>query len=436
MNMMQVPTRGVAQAFGPVARKTISLSGLTAMGQLIFVLATPLLSRLFTPTDFGIFIIYLSIVNICGPIVGLKFESGLYAVETREHARLTLALSIVTMLIMTLAVTGLIFLTSGHLSGAFGQAAARIGLLAPFGILLAGLWGSSSAWAIKAEAIQTLAIARFLQPTAMTILQLAAGFAHLPGISMVIAHMISHAGYVTFILASSLTAADWRSLRSLHPRLLLNRASEHRKFPLFVMPAQVGALTVSNLPPVLIGLIFGTDMAGHWGLAYRIVAAPLAIVSLPLGHIFTSEASKDRSAEHVRTLGRKIFFVSLLLVAIPLLFFGAVAPGVTKLLLGSRWALTGQMASALAILGAAQAITTPFSELTSIYHFQALRFFIEITSAALVFTPLILSAFGGWPLLPTIWTMSIAGALGSLAGFVLVCLALEAVFSRTANAST
>lgn len=428
MTTMPALRRGLIPTFGPVARKMISLSGLTAMGQLTFVLATPLLSRLFTPEDFGIFIIYLSIVNICGPIVGLKFESGLYAVESRDHARQTLALSIVTMAIMTLLAIGLVLLTSDHLPGSFGKAAARFGLLVPFGILLAGLWGSTSAWAIKADAIPTLAVARFVQPTAMTVLQLAAGLAHLPGISMVIAHLISHIGYASYILACSLTAEDWHGLCSFKLRLLLNGAREHKKFPLFIMPAQVGALTVSNLPPILIGLIFGTDVAGHWGLAYRLIGAPITIISMPLGHVFTSEVSRDRSATHVRALGRKILLSSIVLVAIPLLLLGSVAPGLSGLLLGPHWVLTGQIASALAILGAAQAIATPFSELTSIYRFQALRFFIEISSAVLVFTPLVIAAFDGWHLLPTVWMMSIAGAIGSLAGFILVWLALGTSF--------
>ena len=53
--------------FGPFARKAMGLSALTALGQASFVVALPVLSRLYTPSDFGIFTIYLSIVNIGGP---------------------------------------------------------------------------------------------------------------------------------------------------------------------------------------------------------------------------------------------------------------------------------------------------------------------------------------------------------------------------------
>ena len=46
---------------------------MTAVGQMTFVIALPLLARLFTPAHFGLFTVYLSIVNICGPIAGMKF---------------------------------------------------------------------------------------------------------------------------------------------------------------------------------------------------------------------------------------------------------------------------------------------------------------------------------------------------------------------------
>src|SRR5689334_19718769 len=40
---------------GPFGRKVATLSALTAVGQMTFVAALPVLSRMYTPTDFGVF---------------------------------------------------------------------------------------------------------------------------------------------------------------------------------------------------------------------------------------------------------------------------------------------------------------------------------------------------------------------------------------------
>ncbi|HLH11960.1 MAG TPA: oligosaccharide flippase family protein [Methylovirgula sp.] len=423
-NLFKLSERAKAAASGPVARKVIGLSGSTAAGQLTFVIAIPLLSRLFTPADFGMFTIYLSIVNIFGPIVGLKFESGLYAAETRDQARVMLALSTLTMSIIALIAVGVVALLGTRSSGSFEGAISRIGLVLPVGILIAGMWSSTSAWAIKSGAISTLAIARFLQPTAMTTLQLMAGFLHLPGLSLVIAHLLSHSGYAAYILARSLSKDDCKHLFSIPVSRLLIQAREHIKFPLFAMPAQVSTLVGINLPPILIGFMFGMDKAGYCGLAYRVIAAPLTVVSLPLGHVFTSEISRDRSLAHLRQLGARIFLASILTVVIPLLVCGSLAPHVSGRLLGARWAATGEIVYALAVLGAAQAIATPFAEITSIYRVQGLRLITEITSTAFIFAPLALSALGGWSFKSTIWIMSVSGAAGYVFGFALTCTVL------------
>ena len=414
-----------ALASNPVMRKIVGLTGLTAAGQLMFVLAMPLLSRLFTPADFGLFTVYLSIVNIFGPIIGLKFESGLYAANTHEQARSMLGLAIATMSLVALSIASFFPLVDGHLSGTFGAAIAKIGFLLPIGIFLSGMWSTTSAWAIKSGAISTLSIARFLQPALMTALQLAAGLAHLPGITMVIAHLVSHATYGVFILARSLNKDDWKHLFSLSIPLLLKHAREQIKFPLFTMPAQVSMLMGSNLPPILIGLIFGMDKAGYCGIAYRLVTAPISIVSLPLGHVFTSEVSRDRSLSHLQRLGTRIFIASLFIVVVPMLIGGIIAPHVAGHLLGSRWAATGEVIFAFSIFGAVQAITTPFTEITSIYRLQVLRFFVEISSAMFVFIPLGLSALDGWTFKSTIWIMSISGAFGLAIGFAFVCTVLR-----------
>src|SRR5580693_5800488 len=113
----------VAAAFGPFTRKVMSLSALTALGQASFVIALPVLSRLYTPSDFGLFTIYLSIVNIGGPIVGLKFESALYAARTKQEAGITLALSILTITIMSGVAAVALFIFSRQLIGTLNPGA-------------------------------------------------------------------------------------------------------------------------------------------------------------------------------------------------------------------------------------------------------------------------------------------------------------------------
>lgn len=403
----------------PMARNAFILSSLTALGQLTFLIALPLLTRLFHPSEIGAFTIYLSIVNICGPLVALKFESALYATARREDARQILALC-------ALAITGLSALTWAiiELVGYRLSGPHLVLSLVPFGIFLAGFWSLTSAWSIRFDAIPTLSMARLLQPVSMTVLQIAAGLKGFHAEGLIVAHLISHALYTGFIMARTYTATDMRALWPLPWRSLLRRALDNRHFAFFTMPAHVISLMVSNLPPLVIGATFSAAAAGYVGVAYRIAAAPLAIVSLPLGHILTSEAVRDQSVRRVRMLVGLTMATSLLFVSLPLLLLAQLAPRLAPILFGPEWATAGDILSALAIFAAAQALLVPLAELTSVYQKQVWRLIVELTTSLLVFSSLLLGPTLGWTIASTIWTMSLCGAAGTLIGVAVILISV------------
>ena len=131
-------------------------------------------------------------------------------------------------------------------------------------------------------------------------------------------------------------------------------------------------------------------------------------------------------------LARKVFRANLFLVSLPILLLGAAAPKIAPVALGERWALTGQVIAAFALIGAAHSLAAPFSEVTSIFRSQALRFMIEFVPATLVITSICLGGMNDWPPLNTIWFMSAAGAGGSLLGLTLLLSRLPAMINRSA----
>src|SRR6202035_4940320 len=100
------------------------------------------------------------------------------------------------------------------------------------------------------------------------------------------AHVISHAAYSTFIFSRTITWSDLSMLVANRWTVVLRHAKAQSRFPLYVLPAQISFLAVSNLPPLLLSLFYGAEIAGYCGVAYRLVAAPARPVSLPPGAPF------------------------------------------------------------------------------------------------------------------------------------------------------
>ena len=152
---------------GDLGCKLIGLSGMTAAGQIMFVLALPSISRLFSPAEFGVFTIYLSIVNVLGPLASLKFEASLYGSQSSSKSKIGLALAyLVTLITAALSIAVLLMLEHTGIGGTTVQS--NLGMLLPVGIFLGASWSVSTAWLVKTDHIRSLALVQFLQPASMT----------------------------------------------------------------------------------------------------------------------------------------------------------------------------------------------------------------------------------------------------------------------------
>jgi O-antigen/teichoic acid export membrane protein len=61
---------------GKYGKNIATLAAGTAIGQSIATLASPVLTRLYSPSDFGVFAVYASIIGIIGSVASLNMNAG------------------------------------------------------------------------------------------------------------------------------------------------------------------------------------------------------------------------------------------------------------------------------------------------------------------------------------------------------------------------
>ncbi|MGB9859042.1 MAG: lipopolysaccharide biosynthesis protein, partial [Moorellaceae bacterium] len=75
-------------------RNVAVLTGGTAAGQAMVVLASPILTRLYTPEDFGVLAVYSSVLSIVSVVASLRYELAIPLAEDDETAANLLLLSL------------------------------------------------------------------------------------------------------------------------------------------------------------------------------------------------------------------------------------------------------------------------------------------------------------------------------------------------------
>ena len=85
------------------ARSVSFLAGGTAAGQAITVLAAPLLTRLYSPEDFGLLAVYTSLLMTIGVIASLRYQLAIPLPKSDEEAAHVVVLSLFIVLGISLA---------------------------------------------------------------------------------------------------------------------------------------------------------------------------------------------------------------------------------------------------------------------------------------------------------------------------------------------
>lgn len=324
---------------GKFASGVAVLLGGTAGAQLLAAIAAPLLTRLYSPEDFGVFAVYAGAVALIGALSSFYYFLAIPLPEDDVEAANIAALCLAILGIVVAGTCVLVF---------FGEAiAAAVGTpmledflwLLPVGVFCVGVHSVFSHWAIRAKRFRGIAKASLGQAVVTLAIQLA-GYKAGAG-----ALMVGHvAGQGAGSAGLSAAALKDPAFRRISGQGMLDAAKRHRRFPLFLSWAGLFGTAGIQLPPLLFAALFNAGAAGLFALAARIMVLPVQLVGNAVGNVFLSDAP---AAYREGSLGPLALSVHdrLAQIAMPPAILVLIAgPDLFAFVFGEDWALAGTLA--------------------------------------------------------------------------------------------
>jgi O-antigen/teichoic acid export membrane protein len=362
------------------ARGVAAITSGALLGQLILVVATPILSRIYSPESFGHFSVVLGVTAIVGPAAALKFESALLLPADEDGARRLLRLGMASA-VGTSVMSGLV-VWLGELVG-LGRIWAGLSL-APMWVaamvLATATFSVLSQAALRRRDYSAVARRGPIQSLATAGGQLGLGLLVPSAPALLGGQLIGRAlGYV----------ALFRSTKPLLERPIsgsfLDSLREYWKFPLVFAPSSVLNSLGGQLPLIVIAAWFGPAAAGELGIAQRVVFIPAALLGASLAQVIGAELSL--LLREGRGNGRQIYLwisariaVMAAGVALTLIF---VAPSLLPFVLGEEWRHSGLFAQAMAVSVGLGLIASPLSQVYVIYQSLA-SIVVDVSRVALL----------------------------------------------------
>lgn len=350
-------------AAGPsFTRNVVTLLSGTALAQLIPLLATPLLTRMYSPEQFGALAILLAVANPLSLLVCGRYDLTVVLPRDDERANLLARLALLLAVGVSLVLGSVLWLFRAPLSSLIGGEVALVPLLmAPVLFLLMGFFQPLNNWLIRKQAFRAMSVNKLVQTTGITLVSLALGwwaFQH----GLLVGYV---SGWLLYVLFGAMQVR-WKGFRfrPLDVAAMREAAKAYRSFPLYnALPAVLNTATLS-IPVFLITRIFDEQVTGQFNLCRQTIFLPVTFFATSFMQVYMQRASSSVSAGErvLPQLQRSIRLLGALALALVVVLMVG-GPWLFALVFGAEWAEAGSYARILAVPIAMQFVVVPLTPL-------------------------------------------------------------------------
>ncbi len=323
------------------SKQTLTLLSGTAVAQLIALIASPLLTRLFGPLDFAALAMYVALLGLFGVVASGRYELAIVLPQDDGQALDLARLSILLAIVSSGCLGAIIFVFGDALLVGVGSPSARswIGLL-PLAVALTAGLAVLGAWANRKARYRLLAGNRVLQSAVVVAVSVAFGLwgHHEAGLiwgsaAGLLVACVSMAVWTGRSAQPSPWSVDWDSMRRVSAR--------HADFPKVNLPHALLDNAQAVLLLAIIGAGWGGTSLGLYSFALRIVRVPMAMVGSAMGQVFQQHAaSAFNRGQPLRPLVLAQWRRQLTWL-VPLAMFAVAAPWAFAWLFGEAWSEAG-----------------------------------------------------------------------------------------------
>ncbi|SCT34612.1 polysaccharide biosynthesis family protein [Staphylococcus aureus] len=301
----------------------------SGIAQVILIITTPIITRLYSPTEFGEFTIFSNIAMILIPIINARYDLLIVNTKNDRSANILSQISfLISLLILLILIP--IFAISAWLYPNFILDFIFIIIM----LFLVSLTNIFTNYLNKERKYKVLSLINVFRAGSMALLQIIFGLLALGSLGLIIGFSLSYIagitlGYKTFKKHFNIV----RGKEETKALFLENKNQLVYSTPSILLNSLSFSVVV-----FFIGILYTNTEVGIYGMAIRVLGIPVTIISLGLSKIFMQQAN-DYYIEHGSFRNLLLKFSSILVIVsiilyMPLYLF---SEELVNILLGHSW---------------------------------------------------------------------------------------------------
>lgn len=365
------------------AKNVLTLMTGTGLAQVIPIAISPILTRIYSPEEFGVFALYMAITSILTVLVTGRYEMAILLPKKDRDAMNLVALSIVLSFFISMVLFLVVTVFNSQLVSLMGVPELSMWLYwVPASTFLMGAYQSLNYWSNRKSHYRRLAVSRVVQSSSTGAAQLTGAFNNV-GTSGLVGGQLIGQTLSTVVLGGLIYKEDKKHIKGIKKTRIIALARKYINFPKYLIVAHGFNTASGQMPIFLLSSLFNSAAAGFFMLTQRVMGAPMTLVASAIGDVFRQEASYAYvNTGSCKDIYIKTFKRLLFISALPSIAFFFIAPDLFALIFGEEWRVAGEYAQILTPVLFLRFITSPLSAMFMIAEKQKLDLVWQIVLLA------------------------------------------------------
>ncbi len=359
------------------SRNILTLMTGSTIAQAIPIAVTPILTRIYSPEDFGVLALFIAISFVLGSIANARYELAIILPQKDETAVEVASLALLISTLFSLVLLFPVIVFNEQITGYLGNDEISYWLyFIPFSVWMIGVFNVLNYLNTRKKNYKEIAIAGIYKSVGMSAIQLSLGFIKSSVNGLIYGQIFSYI-FANFQLAKKACAEyDYCNLTLLGLKRVFIC---YKHLPIYAMPAVLANSLSTHLTNILISFYFSVATLGFYSIVQKMLGLPTSLIGGAIGQVYYEQGVKEK---HKTGHAQKSFlmaFKKLLFISIPVFVLAYfIVEDVFIFAFGSEWQKAGEYASSLILFFGIRFVSASLSITISIFEKNHLSLIINL----------------------------------------------------------
>lgn len=342
----------------------------SVIAQALGIILIPIITRLYSPGDFGAFQTFLAISSILAVLSCLSYQLAIMLPKEDEDSANIVALCFILICATSLISGGVFFLLADWVGEVLNTPdLSQYLIFLPVVVFLNGLFLVVNYWLSRRVRFGAAATAQVANSVSSKVVQIGAGFWSASPLGLIVGLIVGYGSGLLVMLRG--IREDLSLFRAVRRSNIKRLAARYKRFPLFTSWSTVANSASVQVAPLMLASFFSPAVVGFYGMAHVVVNMPMSLIGSATGQVFFQKASEEKNRTgSVKTVVREVHQRLISIGVFPILVLMIIGEELFALVLGAQWYTAGEYARILAPWIFLVFVASPLSTIFSILEKQ------------------------------------------------------------------